>query len=247
MRGFLTPCLAILFSATSSNASVIYQSIDLTTSSNDYFCSPCSTDPRWAGSPFTLLSPTRISTVDLSVYAESTHEPYLDVEIYENNNSRTGFNIGRRYIKGSFAANSYTQIGPNNFLVNISVGTWDLPAGDYFIFFPGLADYKISRFQTGDRQAVRVTPRTEFDNVWGLSTESANATVGFRLNTNGGHFGPGAFLSAEAIPEPANWALLIGGFALLGATARRVRHSRAAIASPANAGSQIAEEQTSPT
>jgi hypothetical protein len=51
------------------------------------------------------------------------------------------------------------------------------------------------------------------DEAWGLG--------------NAGTLGYGATVTGNAVPEPASWALMIGGFALTGATLRR---RRAAIA-----------------
>jgi hypothetical protein len=58
-------------------------------------------------------------------------------------------------------------------------------------------------------------------------TASAGDTYGFYVNSTDGQLGTGE-LSISAVPEPASWAMLIAGFGLVGAVARRRRTAVAA-------------------
>jgi hypothetical protein len=58
-------------------------------------------------------------------------------------------------------------------------------------------------------------------------TVNAGDSYGFYVSTTDGALGRGA-LTVGAVPEPASWAMLIAGFGLVGAAARRRRRAVAA-------------------
>jgi hypothetical protein len=58
---------------------------------------------------------------------------------------------------------------------------------------------------------------------------SGKALRSFRATATGS-FSYDPAVSANAVPEPATWAMLLGGFGLIGATARRSRRVQAVLA-----------------
>ena len=62
-------------------------------------------------------------------------------------------------------------------------------------------------------------------NLFGLGSPDPSGTFYFTLTTNGGSGDPMAVTSIHpaGVPEPATWALMIGGFGMAGAALRRRR------------------------
>jgi hypothetical protein len=103
-----------------------------------------------------------------------------------------------------------------------------LSAGQYFI---GGRDTSAD----GDRYVTSVSNLTLAAGLTFLGSAVSPNGSGFAFPANinsittGGRFGPNfQFKAAGAIPEPASWAMLISGFGLVGAVARRRRLAIAA-------------------
>lgn len=78
---------------------------------------------------------------------------------------------------------------------------------------------------------VTLTPPVKAGNVrsfYGFVSDVAFTTVTFAGSTGDGFSIDNVSFGGAAVPEPASWAMLIAGFALVGATARRRRFARAA-------------------
>jgi hypothetical protein len=126
----------------------------------------------------------------------------------------------------------WSGIGGSIDVSNISVTFSDAAAGqapesfvDNFAFTSGT--YKPSNF--GGYQFNAFTNATSFADYIG---QNPNATWTLYVDdvfpADGGSFAGGwslDFALSGAVPEPANWALMIGGFGFIGATARRRRTS----------------------
>ena len=74
--------------------------------------------------------------------------------------------------------------------------------------------FAFTSYQTGQLFLVGVTPNVSLCNVG-----SGPATICSFSSSLTGNF------SASAVPEPASWAMMVGGFGLLGATMRRRKPS----------------------
>lgn len=78
---------------------------------------------------------------------------------------------------------------------------------------------------------VTVTPLAQFGNTgrfYGFISDVAFTTVTFAGVQNDGFAIDNVSFAGGTVPEPASWAMLIAGFGLVGATARRRRFARAA-------------------
>jgi hypothetical protein len=102
-----------------------------------------------------------------------------------------------------------------------------LTAGDYFIGGRDLIG-------DGDNYTSSVGSLTMAAGISFLGTARSASGSGFAFpdivaTNSGGRFGPNfQFTATNAVPEPASWAMLIAGFGLVGAVARRRRVAVAA-------------------
>jgi hypothetical protein len=190
-------------------ATTVYQSTpDLTAAPvvNGY-CSQCSfAAGQVIGGAFTLSSAATLGSVSFAVTSNYAWTVPTTVSIYNDN----GATVGSQLFSQTFSTyNSNVLTGHDTAVANVSLGNLSLGSGSYLIFFTNPTDLAIPTFATGDggMRAILSGSSTAPDYT-GNSLYIASDTIGYQLLSG-------------AVPEPASWALMIGGFGLVGATARR--------------------------
>jgi hypothetical protein len=212
-----TPSLAL---------TTVYKSTeDLKDATNLGWCSPCAATnvTQFTGSAFSLHSATKLDSVSFTVVNTLGFWPNpVTIEIYRD----ASYRVGSRVFSATYAALNYTDGGNFTAIVTASLFNTPLNSGNYLIFFRGNGSLSLSSFLSGDGAAkfVHPAPTGPTTTLTGNTYTSVTTSIGYEL------FAKDASLAALAnVPEPANWALLITGFGLAGATARRRRTTRPAL------------------
>jgi hypothetical protein len=168
---------------------------------------------RFAGTPF--LEPAGIATFsNYSVQIGSAARPTNNLSGSFAANMGTDAVVARSGAL-SIAAGTFTDLpgnGPNNFYTLGFTTPYTYSGGDLAVtlrFTPANGNPGIA--------VDAFTADSRINTVFAFG--SATATTG----AVGQAFAPVTQFSFNAVPEPANWALLIGGFALIGGTRRRRR------------------------
>lgn len=106
---------------------------------------------------------------------------------------------------GNFTGDTYTLAGASNHTWNPVIGIWAV--------FGDPATAQINFFFDGGLNPT--------GGALDATTSEWVSTSGSRHLMGAVNGGPGPSVSVAAVPEPATWALMIGGFALVGASMRR--------------------------
>lgn len=132
-----------------------------------------------------------------------------------------------RFVQDQFTAhNRFGKVSGCKAGANCTTG-WEVRARYYFGADDGVETNNL-KFGTMGTASWFSTPQGAFDNAASLVREftipSGGSTISFYIfdavtSDNEG----GISLSIAAVPEPASWAMLIAGFGLVGAAARRRR------------------------
>ena len=197
-------CALLVSGASAAMAAdpVVYSSVpDLTNHNNNAWCSDCYGGGSYEPlDQFTLGSAASITSLDLAQYAGYDTGSFT-LEIYNSDHSAILFS----------QALSGTNTGGT--IYNASVTGLNLAAGTYWAGFiaPRLA---IWGFDTGNGSLIETTPHT------GQQTNDY-------LGGNTGYIFYGTSASSPT-PEPASWALMLGGFGLVGG-AMRSRRAKTAV------------------
>jgi hypothetical protein len=209
---------------TPSTAAVIYRSVpDLTA---DPLC-PCfsSGGNTRLGTAFTLSSATTLTGISFVVGNYAYWPAPVTIGIYRAD----GYRIGNQLFGGTYSNfNSVTDTGHLTSVVNISLGNPTLSAGSYYVFFGNPVGLTMAGFTTGNGDGRVIRNANTHASYVGDRPELFLKDIGVQLFASDRPPLGGAttFLTA-GVPEPASWALMIGGFGLAGATARRRRRTMA--------------------
>jgi len=194
--------LLALFTASQAMADpIIYQSVpDLLAGNNAGWCSDCYGGGVYEPlDQFTLSSGASITSFDLAQQLGGQTTDFT-IEIYNSDHSAILF---------SQAVNAALTYDVNNTVVaHASVTGLNLAAGTYWAGFIAPVMY-LQGFSTGNGSLIDSTPPHTGSNT-------------FQLGGNTGYIFYGA-----GVPEPASWALMIGGFGMGGAAMRGSRRKTA--------------------
>jgi len=195
--------------ATGAGAGVIYQSIpDLSVAAGPAWCSQCGSDGQNIGQSFTLSSAAVANTLSFVTDNWYSWPTSVTVDIFQDGGGNTlGANLYHQTFS-TFLSDVNTGLGTD--IVTVDLGSVGLAAGSYdlFIFnpndltFPGF--FGGSGLQIVQHGAGGTGPSTG-NNYTSLGTDG-----GVRLDGT----------SSGAVPEPASWALMLGGFGLVGGAMR---------------------------
>ena len=111
----------------------------------------------------------------------------------------------------SSAINGDSIVWSNNAVLNLPAGANSCAVGCFA---------KLSDWQAANPNAVVFGLSTGIGSGWNGAYQGAIDNVSFDF----GSFGSNSYnfeVAAAAVPEPASWAMMIGGFAFIGAAARR--------------------------
>lgn len=229
---------AALLGATAAHAALIYQSIpNLDQAPGGYVCSSCTiggaSDLQTSGETFTLAADASVRSTDFTV---AGNDPTLasvfdyswpvSVTLSFYQDPGTGF-VGAQAASAQLTLTTDVPIGNGGFggqrLVHgDATSPISLTAGDYYVFL------------TNDTQSLLLS--SEFgDNGDGVFITDGNSTVpdrdGDPVMTSNRDIGISlcdsldacavANFSTGGVPEPASWTMMILGFGLVGAAARR--------------------------
>jgi len=220
---------ALLACAAPAGASVIFQSIsDQTIIPASYVCSNCTSNlPNhiYTGEFFTLGSAVTVRSLTVVVAGQSDLVP-MTVGIYRAN----GDVIDQLHYSHTFTSFTFDHTvydGLNGFdatkVVGMNTGALSLAAGAYVIMFSNPDQLIVPGYHTGAGHGAYDTeggtePGTG-DLLHGLSSP-AGGNIDFAValfdTTITGSGQPGS-----DVPEPAAWALMVGGFGLAGGMLRR--------------------------
>jgi len=193
--------VAVLLAASAlpAGAATLFQSIpDLTVDpALNSYCSSCAGTFRVFDS-FTLGSAATIESVTFAVQNNFGGFPFsIDVSFWTNDGGTPGMQISNiLFAPASFTSTVATAFDTS--LVSVDY-TQSLAAGTYLISFFNGTDMGVPSYTGGGGNLF----------LQGFSA-IAGQSAGFSL---GG--------ASAAIPEPASWALMVVGFGLVGAAARR--------------------------
>ncbi len=100
-------------------------------------------------------------------------------------------------------------------------GRWIGGSGEIFEYYdwvngPGSLKFSIPPVRVEDNGNIRSVTREWIDSIGLQSGLTLNSPIGYRL-------------TLSQVPEPANWALMLAGFALAGGRIRRARARREAV------------------
>lgn len=196
--------LGLAFAAGSASAAdVVYQSVpDLMEATNSYWCSDCYGGGTYQPlDPFSLSSDASIGSFDLAAYNGAGYDPLSTItfEIYNADHSAIVFS---QLVSPTFVAANNT----NTTVVHGELTGLDLAAGDYWFGVVG-STYGIAGLSGGNGGLIETTPHT------GVKQLDLGGNAGYVLYAS----------ETGAVPEPATWALMIGGFGLAGSALRRRR------------------------
>ncbi len=194
--------LAVSAFAGAARADVVYQSIPDLGAAPDInsWCSDCYGGTTFEPlDPFTLSSNATITGFNLMAqdYAGYSATAPITVEIYNGDHTAIIFSqaVNPTFVSG-------TTYGVS--MVTSSLSGLSLAAGSYWIGFIG-ESYAVPGYSGGNGGLIDTTPHT------GIHLFDLGGNLGYQLLGDAG----------GAVPEPATWALMIGGFGLAGATLRR--------------------------
>jgi hypothetical protein len=186
-------------SALPAGAATVFQSLpDLTIAPNGNWCSSCEGAYR-AFDSFTLGSAETIASVTFAVSSNYHFPSPVDVSFWNSDGGRPSTQISSAvYAPGGFTSAVDTIY--NTTLVSVDYSQ-SLAAGTYFVSFYSSTGLAVPSFVGGGGNFY-------------LSGDPRN----------GGHGESAAFSldgATGAVPEPVSWALMVVGFGLVGAAARR--------------------------
>jgi len=228
---FAAAAAAALACALPAGASVVYQSIpDLSASAAIYtLCSSCAflaPDHQFAGQVFSLGSATTVRSLTLAINSGYNATP-ITVGIFQN----SGGVLANQVYSHDFAGFATDVTGydgiffnENTDIVGLNLGDVALAAGNYVVMFSSAFEFLLPAYDTGAGHGVVDTgadyPLAPGDLLSVINFGASNLDLGVTLSDTaiGAVTGPG-------VPEPAAWALMIGGFGLTGATLRRRRRA----------------------
>jgi opacity protein-like surface antigen len=197
----LATAASVLALGSAAQAATVYQSVPSLTSgqSGAEWCADCYGGGTFEPlDQFTLGSAASITGFQLSTYAFGGYDGLggFTVEIYDAAHAAILFSQAVTPSLVSFA-------GQDDIVSGALTGL-NLSAGTYWIGFiaPTMG---VTGFNGGNGSLIDTTPHT------GVQNATLGGNLGYAL-TNGG-----------AVPEPATWALMIGGFGLAGVTLRSRR------------------------
>ncbi len=186
-------------SALPARAATVFQSIpDLTVAPNGNWCSSCDGDYR-AFDSFALGSAATIASVTFAVSSNYHFPSPVDVSFWNSDGGRPSTEISSAvYAPGSFTSAFDTL--SNTTVVSVAYSQ-SLAAGTYLISFYSPTGLAVPSYAGGGGNFYLAgDPR------------------------NGDHGDSAAFSldgASGAVPEPVSWALMVVGFGLVGAAARR--------------------------
>jgi hypothetical protein len=222
--------LTMAFSFGAAHASVIYQSVpDLTAApSVNAWCSQCSSDGVDIGQTFTLGSGAVADTLSFVVQNGSSNAwpTSVTVDIFQDAGASTlGADLFHQTIS-TFVSDTPTGNGTD--VVTISLGKLSMAAGTYEIFMTNPDNLGIPGFSGGANGEILDLTADASSPTSGPQPSSGDEYVTIS-SIAGGNYDAGIILDGTAVPEPATWAMLILGVAMVGFAARR-RNAGAAIA-----------------
>jgi hypothetical protein len=220
--------IALLAGAAPASAlTTVYQSTpDLNDGSSQFYCSTCNESlgglDQLAGSRFSISGYTNLSTVSIVVNNQTYWPSPITIGIYKDN----GSTVGKNAFNATFSTSiSTVDVGNNTSIATFSLSNLFLDSGDYLIFFSNPSWLGLSIFEKGDHANVLIRHDDLLHRaIVGDNLSAYGGTIGYQLTTRDEP------LTALTVPEPANWALMIAGFGLAGATARRRRAMRPTLA-----------------
>lgn len=154
----------------------------------------------WIGGSFSVAEDTAITSVQAYLTERRYGEGTLTLSIYEDEGTATP---GDELFSGAFTSNGVGFQGLHDL-------DWMLKAGSYFVVSSVRGDQTFNGSQ-GGFVPNPLAREIHYDTGYGWSYR------GDFLNP----FAAGWRIEGHAVPEPATWLLLIGGFALAGAALRR--------------------------
>lgn len=177
---------------------VVYQSVpDLLAGTNASWCSDCYGGGVYEPlDQFTLSSGATITSFDLAqqLYGQTTD---FTIEIYNSDHSAIVFSQA--------VSATLTYEVNNTVIAHASVTGLSLASGTYWAGFIAPVMY-LQGFDTGNGSLIDSTP-----------PHTGGGT--FALGGNTGYIFYGA--AEGGVPEPASWAMMVGGFGLVGGAMRR--------------------------
>jgi len=206
-----------LYASAISAASIVYQSgsLDHRISESNLFA-----NGKHLAEDFTIASDVKLSKFVFNAFTNSKTAPVQDVDlrIYKDQ----GNGPGQLLFSGLLAISSITNVGEDvsgfhltDYAVNLP--DWIVGAGNYFV-------------------SLNIRP-DQSDIYWTLIGDPANPGNNWISSTgDAGTYAPhnpenlfrfeGSVVAAPA-PEPASWAMMLGGFGLVGGALRTARRRTA--------------------
>lgn len=196
-----------LLFASAANATVIFQSIpDLTIAPDvNGYCSQCGSNGQNVGQSFTLASAAVANTLAFAVSDFYYFPTPVTVDIFTDVG---GASLGVNLYHATFSTfASYVDTGNATVVVTVNLGSVALAAGSYDLFLTNPSDLAIPTFSGGNGSIVNHTAP-------GVGPVTGDGYAGQNDDA-------GVILSSGTVPEPAAWVLMVAGFGMVGAVARR--------------------------
>ena len=202
---FAAAAAALALAAGSASASVVYQSVpDLSAApTTNAWCSDC-----YGGGTFEPLDPfslssavtiTGLNLMALDSFGYTAATPFT-FEVYDSTHTNILFS---QLISPTFVSSN----GFGDALITGSVSGLTLAAGNYWAGFIAPV-FAVPGYAGGNNGLVDTTPHT-------------GGYLGGDAFALGGNTGYQLLGDSAGVPEPAAWALMIGGFGMAGAMIRR--------------------------
>jgi len=188
-----------------AQAGQVFQSIpDLSAAPlQNAWCSDCFGGGATVYDTFTLSSAATLTGLQFDVQTDYFFPTDVTVSIYAGNSLAPGATLfSQLFPVGSF--NSVTNTAFDTSIVDVSLPSVALAAGTYAISFYNPSNLGVPGYAGGA----------------GLETQN-----GFELGNSAGFA-----LDANAVPEPATWAMMMGGLFGMGLVLRKRRQGVAAVA-----------------
>ena len=204
--GFALAAAAIAVASPAVASTVVYQSVsDMSTNKVDgAWCSGCSSSQQTVYDQFTLGSSASISGINLWTYASAGYDAVTStgytLSIFDGTRSTLLFS---QLVIPLTTLDFRQGIFSQELFLGGSISGLNLNAGTYWAGFHANILGTMG-FVGGNGSGVQ--------NVSGTS---------YNLNDNAGY----QLLSNGAVPEPASWALMVGGFGLVGGALRSRRRT----------------------